>query len=316
VHHVLSSLVEPGFFGSSSVHTAVLVGTVVAVVSAVVGVFTVLRGQSFAGHALGDIGTTGGSGAFLIGVNQLWGFMVVGAAAVAVMEMVGLRRPRGRDLSTGIVFGAALGLAALFLYWDTTSQSTSGATLTILFGSLFVVSGATVPLIVVLSVAAVAAVAVLYRPLLLSSMSPEIASARGVPVRLVGILYLLAMSVAVSLSSFTIGAILSTALLIGPAATALRLTKRPGTAIAVACLVGIAATWLGVLLAYDSFYWPPVDHGWPVSFFVVALIFVFYLLADVPAARRTRRLAAVAGTHRPTAAEAPASRGEPMAAGG
>ena len=77
----------------------------------------------------------------------------------------------------------------------------------------------------------------------------------------------------------TIGTILSTALLIGPAAIGLRLTSRPGLAMAWSALAGVAATWLGVLLAYDSFYWPPARHGWPVSFFVVTLIFLSYVAA-------------------------------------
>jgi zinc/manganese transport system permease protein len=98
-------------------------------------------------------------------------------------------------------------------------------------------------------------------------------------VRLVGGLYLLAMALAVALSAVTIGAILSTALLVGPAATALRLTAKPGRAIVTAGLLGLAAMWLGILLAYDSYYWPPQRHGWPVSFFVVTLILIAYLLA-------------------------------------
>jgi zinc/manganese transport system permease protein len=102
------------------------------------------------------------------------------------------------------------------------------------------------------------------------------------------------MAVAVSLSALTIGAILSTALLVGPPATALRLTSKTGLAVIWAGLIGVAATWLGILLAYDSFYWPPGQHGWPVSFFVVTLVFAFYLLAQLPgvgrvSAARSRR---------------------------
>ena len=132
----------------------------------------------------------------------------------------------------------------------------------------------------------------LYRPLLLSAVSQDVAAARGVPVRTVGLFYLLAMAVAVSLSCVTIGAILSTAVLIGPAAAALRLTKRPGLAIAWAAVIGLGVTWLGILLAYDSYYWPPRGRGWPVSFFVVALILVVYLLADFASRYRARRVAA------------------------
>ena len=100
-----------------------------------------------------------------------------------------------------------------------------------------------------------ASIAAVYRPLLLSTVSTDIAAARGVPVRLVGLLFMLALAVSVGLSSLAIGAILSTALLIGPPAAALRLTKSVAGALAVACLIGVAATWLGVLLAYDSYYW-------------------------------------------------------------
>ncbi len=101
------------------------------------------------------------------------------------------------------------------------------------------------------------------------------------PVRAVGIAFLVTMALAVSLSAVTVGAILSTALLIGPAATALRLTRRPAAALAGSAALGLVATWGGILLSYDSYYWPPARHGWPVSFFVVALIFTFYVLADV-----------------------------------
>src|SRR4029077_4420399 len=109
--NVLRHIVEPGFFASGPVHIALAVGTGIPVNSAVTGVFTVTRGQSFAGHSLADISTTGGSGAFLIGVNQFWGYLAFGAGAAAFMEMIGIQRRRGRDVATGVVLGAALGLA-------------------------------------------------------------------------------------------------------------------------------------------------------------------------------------------------------------
>jgi ABC-type Mn2+/Zn2+ transport system permease subunit len=160
-----------------------------------VGVLTVIRGQSFAGHSLADVATTGGAGAFLAGVSQFWGFLIAGIAGAAIMELIDVQRRRGRDVATGVVLGAALGAAALFLYLGTLTSSTTGA-------------------------------------------------------------------------SFTIG----------PAATALRITKRPGRAMAAAALTGTAATWLGILLAYDSYYWTPGGRGWPVSFFVVAIVVLGYLL--------------------------------------
>ncbi len=277
-----------GFFSSGSVHVALAVGAAVAIVTGAVGVFAVIRGQAFAGEALSDIGAAGGSGAFLGGIGALWGFLASAVGAAAVMELIGIQRPRGRDLAAGIVLGASLGLAALLLYLATTVRSTTGATVSILFGSLFAVDRATMPAIVVFSLVALGLVVLVQRPLLLSSLSPELAAARGIPVRLVGSIYLLALAVAVALAALTIGAVLGTALLIGPAASALRLTNRPGRAIVIAAGIGIAATWLGIVLAYDSFYWPPRGHGWPVSFFVVALVLAAYLLSRLSELVRAR----------------------------
>ncbi len=284
----LRAIFEPGFFASSPVHVALLAGGVVALVSGIVGTFTVMRGQSYAGHALGDLSATGGAASFLAGISPLWGFAGTSVVAAGLMDMIGVQRPRGRDLAIGIVRGAGLGLAALFLYWDTTRTSTTGAPITILFGSIFTIDSSMIPVIAAFSLAAVGIVAALYRPLLLSSVSTDLAVVRGVPVRVVGVLCLAAIALAVSLSAITIGAILSTALLIGPAATALRLTSRPGLVLLWSALIGIASTWIGVLLAYDSYYWPPARQGWPVSFFVVVLILLFYLLAQFVGGRIDR----------------------------
>lgn len=279
----------PGFWDNEAVHIALVIGAAVAIVTGVVGVFTVMRGQSFAGEALGDIGTTGGSAAALVGAGPLAGFVAVDVLAAAAMELVGVQRVRGRDLATGVVLGAAIGLAALFLYLDTTQGADGGSTVTILFGSIFAISSATIPAVVVLAVLAVAMIVALYRPLLLATVSPEMAAARGIPVRAVGALYLLALALATALAAITIGTILSTALLIGPAATALRLTRRPWRAMMAAAGLGLAATWIGIVLAYDSYHWPPHEHGWPVSFFVVALVFGIYLLSGAVEWVRERR---------------------------
>lgn len=289
---LLSWIFEPGFFSSDPVHVAFVIGGAAAVVSAIVGVFTVLRGQSFAGHALADVSTAGGSGAVLIGINPLLGFVGFGIIGAGVMDGIGVQRVRGRDLATGIVLGASIGLAALFLYLDTTSGGTTGATQQILFGSIFTIDPATIPVVIVFSLISIGIIATVYRPLLLSSVSNEIAAARGVSLRLVGLLFMVALAVAVGLSALTIGAILSTALLIGPAATALRVTKRLWSAFLVACVLGVGCTWIGVLLAYDSYYWGSSHLGVPVSFLVVALIFVLYLASGLPIFRTRRRTSA------------------------
>ena len=288
-------LIEPGLWSSSPVRVAVLVGTVVAITSAVVGVFTVTRGQSFAGHSLADVATTGGSGAFLIGVDQFWGFLIFGVAAAIILEVIGVQRRRGRDVATGVVLGAALGLAALFLYLGSEHSSTTGAGFTVLFGSMFVIAPSTVPALVASGAIAVIVIVALARVLLLSSLSPDVAAARGVPVRAVGAAYLVALAISVSLSAVAIGAVLSTALLIGPAAAALRIAKGPVRAMVTAALIGVAVTWIGILLAYDSYYWPPHGHAWPVSFFIVALVVIAYLLTYLRRPARRRRSSAPRG---------------------
>jgi zinc/manganese transport system permease protein len=279
-------LFEPGFFSSAPVGIAFVIGAVSAIVSAIVGVFTVMRGQSFAGHALTDVATTGGSGAFFFNLSPLVGFLGAGVLGAGAMESVGVDRLRGRDVATGIVLGFATGLAALFLYLDTTKSASTGVSQQILFGSIFTLDPSTIPLVVVMSVITLGVLALIYRPLLLSSISPDLAAARGISVRVIGILFMLALAVSVGLSSIAVGSLLSTALLIGPAATALRVTRNLHSALIVASVMGVVVTWVGIILAYDSFYWFTSSQGLPVSFFIVALIFLAYLLSGLPGVRR------------------------------
>ena len=278
--HPLELIVPPGFLANEPVRTALIVGAGAAIVSAVVGVFTVMRGQSFAGHALADVSSAGGSAAFLLGISPLLGFLGVAALAAGAMEWADVRDARERDLVTGVMLGVGLGVTALLLYLGTIQGSTSGAAIAVLFGSMFTIPASIVPLAIGVAGVALVAIAVIYRPLLLSSLSADLAQARGARVRRTGLVHALALALAVSLAAMTVGAILSTALLIGPAAAALRFADRPGRALAWAVAIGWAATWGGILLAYDSFYWTP-GHGWPVSFFIVALIFIAYLLAGL-----------------------------------
>jgi len=204
------------------------------------------------------------------------------------MEMIGVRRARGRDLATGIVLGASIGLAALFLYLDTTRSSTTGVSQQILFGSIFTVDGSLIPVVVAFGVLSVAIIVAVYRPLLLSSISADMAAARGVALRPVGLLFMAALAVSVGLSALVVGSILSTALLIGPAATALRLAARVGWAMVVAGALGVGSTWLGILLSYDSFYWGASHQGLPVSFFIVAVVVALYLVSGLPGLRAGR----------------------------
>lgn len=281
MHEIWNALFEPGFFASPQVHVALAVGAVVATVSAIVGVFTVLRGQSFGGHALGDVSAAGGAGALLIGLAPIVGFIGFGLVGAAAMDAIGVRRLRGRDLATGVVLGAAIGLSALFLYLITTTGTTTGAAQQVLFGSIYTTTGGTLTMVAVMGAVALAGIALVARPLLLATVGPDIAAVAGVRVRLVGLSFMVTLAMAVALSSIAVGAILSTALLIGPAAAALRIANRLATAVILASLTGVAATWLGVLLAYDSYHWGTSRQPLPVSFFIVTLVFAAYLASGL-----------------------------------
>jgi len=277
---LLSAVFAPGFFASDPVRTAMLIGGGAAIVSAIAGVFTIIRGQSFAGHALADVSSAGGAASFLLGVNPMFGFLGMAVLAAGVMELIGINRARERDLVTGIVLGAGLGLTALLLYFDVTTHSTTGAAISVMFGSMFALPASLVAPALAVGAGVILVVIAIYRPLLLCSLDATLAEVQGINLRLIGLLHLTMLSLAVTLSAMTIGAILSTALLIGPAAAALRLVKRPGAAICLAALIGLGSVWGGILLAYDSYDWTP-GHGWPVSFFIVTIIFAIYLLTGL-----------------------------------
>jgi zinc/manganese transport system permease protein len=273
-------LFEPGLFANGSVRTALVLGALVAVVSATVGIFTVLRGQSFAGHALTDVATAGGAAASLAVVSPLFGFIGAGVFGAGAMDAIGVQRVKDRDVATGVVLGAATGLSALFLYLITLSTSTTGTTQSILFGSVFSVEPSTLPDAAVLGFVVLVGMAFIRRPLLMSSISPELAGARGIRVRWVGLAFMIMLAVAVGLSAIVIGSILSTALLIGPTASTLKVASRLSRALVLAGALGLFATGLGVILAYDSYYWFASRRGLPVSFFVVVLVMVEFVVTS------------------------------------
>ncbi|MDE3092665.1 MAG: metal ABC transporter permease [Acidobacteriota bacterium] len=282
-------LFEPGIWSNAAVRTGTGVGVVVAAVSALVGLFTVVRSQSFAGHALADVATAGGAGAGLFGFSPLGGFVIGSLLGAGAMEAIGVERVRQRDVATGIVLGGATGLSALFLYLITLNSSRTGSTQSILFGSLFSVSNSSFVLISALSLAVTLALGALGRPLLLTSVSPDAARARGVAVRRVALAYTLLMAVTVGLSAIVIGSVLSTALLIGPPAAALRLGRRLGASLVMAVVLGALAVVAGVVASYDSYYWWPSHRALPVSFCVVTMVVVELIVTSALARRAGAR---------------------------
>ncbi|MFT8532289.1 metal ABC transporter permease [Bifidobacterium aquikefiri] len=260
--------------------TALLVGSTVAIATACIGVLTVLRGQSFAGHSLTDLASVGGSAAYLLGINQLWGFLVASVLAGLGMHAIGIERIRGRDVATGIVLATGMGFTSLFITLSMTGKSGGSAAVAVLFGSLFAINPQTVPLICLLAVVSIVAMALIWRPALFVTVSPQLAHANGVRNGLINAVFMCILGIGVALGSISVGAILSTALLIGPASCGLILARRVRDAIITAGVLGFASVWIGVILSYESYHWTG-GKSWSVSFCIVALILLMYLVCRV-----------------------------------
>ncbi|MGI8553071.1 MAG: metal ABC transporter permease [Dehalococcoidia bacterium] len=243
----------------SFMQNAYLVGAIVSLIAGVVGFFVVIRGLSFAGHALSHIGFAGAAGAVLIGVDPLAGLLVFCLVAALAMGLLG-DRVRGRDVAIGVVMAFSLGLGTLFLKLYTRYAS---EVFSILFGTILGVSSSAVLLTLILGLVSVAAIIAIYRPLLFASIDPEVAQARGVPVRALSIVFFLIVGLAVAQAVQVVGVLLIFTLLVAPPATAQYLTRKPGAAVLLAALLALVETWIGITLAY---YW-----SLPVSFFISTL---------------------------------------------
>ena len=250
--------------------SALLAGTAVAVGAGLAGYFVVLRRLAFAGDALAHLAFTGALGAALLNLNPLLG--VFGLTVLAGLAMGGLgERARARDVAVGTVLAWALGLGALLLslYTRSASAGSSALGVKVLFGSLLGIQADQARWVALIAAGVVVALALIARPLLFASLDPLVAAARGVPVRLLGAVFLVLLAVTVGESTQAVGALLIFALLVTPAAIAWRLTTRPYWGMALAALLALVITWLGLALA---FYTP-----YPVSFLISALAFVGYV---------------------------------------
>lgn len=252
------------FFTDPNVQLALLASGVVAALSAAIGYFVVLRGLSFAGHALTDIGLTGGAGALVVGIAPLWGLLAFSLGGAFGIGALG-SRARERDLATGLVLAVALGIGALFLHLQTHYANAQSV---LLFGSVFETAPGTLRATAIIGACALAALAAIFRPLLFASVAEETARAAGIPVRAVGFAFLAIVAIAVGETAQVVGVLIATALLIGPPATALAFVRRPLAGIGLGIALGITEAWLSIGLAYASFGWSTDREGWPVSFFV------------------------------------------------
>lgn len=241
-------------------------GTIVAIIAGIVGYFVVLRRSSFAAHALSHIGFAGAAGAVVAGASPVYGLLLFTTAGGTAIATLG-RRAAQRDVHIGIVLAFLLGLGVLFisLYTGYATEAYS-----ILFGEILGISANDVLTTLAIGIGILAAIAIVYRPLLFSSLDEDVAEAKGLPVLMLGIIFMLLVAIAVSIAVQVVGVLLIFSLMVTPAAAAHRLAKRPVRVIAASIIIALVATWLGLFISYYEPY--------PVSFFITAFVFAFYLI--------------------------------------
>jgi zinc/manganese transport system permease protein len=270
---------------------AFMAGTLVAVVAGCVGYFLLLRVLTFAGHALSHVGFAGAAGALVLGIDPIFGLLAFTLIAGVGIGAMG-RQVDERDITIGIIMTLLLACGSLFIaiYHGYAEQAYS-----ILFGTVMGISRTDVWVTVVLCLVIFAGLAVIFRMLLFASYDPEVAEARGVPVKFLAMLFMLFVAVTVSLSVQVVGVLLIFTLLVGPAATSMQLAANPLRALAISVVLAVGYTWLGI-------YWAiredtqvqtsqhAVHGGYPVTFCIATIAFVAYLLVKLIKAPVMQRL--------------------------
>ncbi|HTB50524.1 MAG TPA: metal ABC transporter permease [Solirubrobacteraceae bacterium] len=252
------------------------VASIVAVVAGVVGFFTVLRGSAFAAHAIPNGSFAGAAGASLVGVSTLLG---LGVFALAGALGIGLLGRRGRhDVATALALVMMLGLGALFLGF---SEEYAPAVYSLLFGEVLGISSNDVAPTAILGLLCILAIAVLYRPLMLSSILPEVGEAHGVSRFRMEMLFLTVLALATAMTVPVVGTLLIFSLMIGAPAAARSFTDSPPVAMALSVVFALLIVWIAIAASYETNY--------PIGFFVGTGSAVSYTLGRGWAAWRARR---------------------------
>ena len=249
---------------------AYLAGTLVAITAGIMGYFMVLRSQSFAGHSLANVGFAGATGAVLLGIPSVLGLFIAGlCAAVGIQTLNQAEQQRQQsDIAVGAVFTAALALGYLFIHLATAEYAAN--VYNILFGNVLGISQTDVSIILWSSLILLGVLVVIARPLSFASLDPEVAAAQGVPVHALSLLYLVLLALDVAVAVQVVGVLLIFALLVTPAAIAQELTSHPGRAVALAVVLALCFTWLGLAVGFFTPY--------PVGFFITTFAFGAYVL--------------------------------------
>jgi zinc/manganese transport system permease protein len=260
-------------FAHPFIQHAFLAGTGIALACGLIGYFLVLRAQVFTGDALSHVAFAGALAALAFGVDPRVGLF---AATIGIAVLMGSLGHRGRadDVLIGNIFAWVLGLGVFFLTYYTTSRSTANGTagVTVLFGSIFGLSAGQATAAAWVAAAVAALLVVIARPLLFASVDESVAAARGVPVRLVGIVFLALVGATAAEATQAVGSLLLLGLIAAPAGTALLLTDRPYRGLAISAGLAVAELWAGLALGYAASSIPP-------GFTIISVATVGYLAA-------------------------------------
>jgi zinc/manganese transport system permease protein len=270
---------------------AFLAGTAIAAASGLVGYFLVLRAQIFTADALSHVAFTGALAALAGGLDARLGLFTMTVGVAVGMGTLG-RRAKPDDVVTGGVFAFILGLGVFFLsiYTSRRSAGNGSASVSVLFGSIFGLSRGQAIVSSLVSLAVCVVIALIARPLLFVSVDEAVATARGLPVRLLGVGFLALTGVSAAEATQAVGALLILGLLATPAAAAARLTSRPLLALSLSATIAVGSMWIGLTVSYAIPVMPP-------SFAMLSVAALVYVGAVVFGWARGRRRASPAGVH-------------------
>jgi len=254
---------------------ALLAGTLIALACGLVGYFVVLRAQVFAGDALSHVAFTGALGAAAAGIDTRIGLFAATIGVAIVLGGIG-QKAAADDVTIGIVFAWVLGLGVFFLAIFSTGSGGGNGLLGAreLFGSIFGVSAADSRIAAVIAAGISASVLAIARPLLFASVDAGVASARNVPVRALGMAFLVLVGATAAEATQAVGALLLLGLLAAPAGAAQRLTASPYLALGLSAAFAVAAMWLGLAISYAIPSLPPSTAVVGIATLIYALAFL------------------------------------------
>lgn len=253
-------------FDYEFMRNAFIAGTIAAVLAGAVGYFVIIRNLAFAAHALGHIGFAGATGGLLLGLSPLAGqFIFTLIAGIGIGAFA--ERISRSDMVIGIILSFCLGLGTLFLYFY---NGYAGQANLILFGNLLSVNLSDLHLMFVLMLLSLFSLGVISKRLLFASLEPELAEAKGISLLWLSIIFIIIMTVAITLASQVVGVILVFALVIGPSAIAVQWTRQFWSGLLLSILLAVFVVWIGISLSYIT--------NWPISFWICTLVFFAYLM--------------------------------------